>query len=240
VHTNEEGEFELILGNRQLLSVFFIVVILLGLFFTMGYIVGQHSTPLVTAEATAKTAIKPIVVESPRESPSETTHETPRESPGSASTRPSEPVRSAPITTAPQQPAEAPKAAKAEPAKAPKSEPVKSEPVKSEPVKSEPVKSAKAEKANPAAKAAATPPPASISTPSGTYLQLAATTKREADIMVDVLRQKKFSATTAQVPEKPDLFRVLVGPVAEAQVNKTKADLQSAGFPGDKSIKRTF
>ncbi len=47
-------------------------------------------------------------------------------------------------------------------------------------------------------------------------------------------------AEAAEIPEKPGLFRVLVGPMAEAQVNKTKTDLQSAGFPGDKSIKRSF
>jgi len=220
VPTNEEGEFELILGNRQLLSVFFIVVILLGLFFTMGYIVGQHSTPLVTADASAaKNAAKSVVVDSPRETapPPETPRETAPEPPP---TRPSEPVR-----TAPQQPPETPK-------------PVKPEP-KAEPAKPEPAKAAKSEKSK-AAEKKAEAPAASITTPSGTYLQLAATTKREADIMVDVLRQKKFSATTAQVPEKPDLYRVLVGPVSEGQVNKTKSDLQSAGFPGDKSIKRTF
>ena len=48
---NEDGEFELILANRQLLSVFFIVVVLLGVFFTMGYIVGRNSGT-VTAELT--------------------------------------------------------------------------------------------------------------------------------------------------------------------------------------------
>jgi hypothetical protein len=48
---NEEGEFELVLGNRQLLSGFFIVVILFGVFFTMGYIVGRHSSPPVVATA---------------------------------------------------------------------------------------------------------------------------------------------------------------------------------------------
>lgn len=42
---NEDGEYELLLGNRQLLSVFFIVVILLGTAFSMGYIVGRNSTP---------------------------------------------------------------------------------------------------------------------------------------------------------------------------------------------------
>src|SRR6266404_6365719 len=49
----DEGEFELVLGNRQLLSGFFIVVVLFGVFFTMGYIVGRHSSPapLITSAA---------------------------------------------------------------------------------------------------------------------------------------------------------------------------------------------
>lgn len=42
---NETGEFELVLGNKQLLSGFFIVVILFAVFFVMGYIVGRNSTP---------------------------------------------------------------------------------------------------------------------------------------------------------------------------------------------------
>src|SRR5579864_6864695 len=42
---NETGEFELVLGNRQLLSGFAVVAILFGVFFAMGYIVGRNSTP---------------------------------------------------------------------------------------------------------------------------------------------------------------------------------------------------
>jgi len=42
---DETGEFELVLGNKQLLSGFFIVVILFAVFFVMGYIVGRNSTP---------------------------------------------------------------------------------------------------------------------------------------------------------------------------------------------------
>ena len=42
---NETGEFELVLGNRQLLSGFFIVVLLFGVAFAMGYIVGRNSAP---------------------------------------------------------------------------------------------------------------------------------------------------------------------------------------------------
>ena len=44
--TNGDGEFELVLGNKQLLSVFFLFVMLLGLFFTMGYIIGRNSAPV--------------------------------------------------------------------------------------------------------------------------------------------------------------------------------------------------
>jgi cell division protein FtsN len=46
---NEEGEFELVLGNKELLSVLFIVVVLLGIFFAMGYVVGRNSTPVDAA-----------------------------------------------------------------------------------------------------------------------------------------------------------------------------------------------
>jgi cell division septation protein DedD len=46
---NETGEFELVLGNRQLLSGFFVVVILFAVFFVMGYIVGRNSTPQLAA-----------------------------------------------------------------------------------------------------------------------------------------------------------------------------------------------
>src|SRR5438045_7643 len=40
---NETGEFELVVGNRQLLSAFFIVVLLFAVSFAMGYVVGQNT-----------------------------------------------------------------------------------------------------------------------------------------------------------------------------------------------------
>ncbi len=40
---NETGEFELVVGNKQLLSGFFIVVLLFAVAFAMGYVVGQNS-----------------------------------------------------------------------------------------------------------------------------------------------------------------------------------------------------
>ena len=49
-----EGEYELVLGNRQLLSAFFIIVILFGVFFTMGYVVGRNSAPAAAASPTRR------------------------------------------------------------------------------------------------------------------------------------------------------------------------------------------
>ena len=102
---NEDGEFELILGNRQLLSVFFIVVILLGVFFTMGYIVGRNSGT-VTAELTPVPGVdaRPTAVEAP------------------AKAADPAPSRRAPPETAPQQPAPAAERDPEPPRREPKAE----------------------------------------------------------------------------------------------------------------------
>jgi cell division septation protein DedD len=42
---DQQREFELVLGNKQLFVVLLIVVVLLGLFFAMGYVMGRSSVP---------------------------------------------------------------------------------------------------------------------------------------------------------------------------------------------------
>jgi hypothetical protein len=192
---NEDGEFELILGNRQLLSVFFIVVILLGVFFTMGYIVGRNSGA-VTADVTPIPSVdaRPAAVETP-----------PAKAPEPA------PATSTPTETAPQQPAPTAPVTERDP----------------EPPKREPrAETRTASGSHPVA--------------GQTYLQLAATSEHEADIMVDVLRKKSFRAMAAEIEERPGTFRVLVGPITDTTANKMRADLQGAGFPGNAAIRRTF
>jgi outer membrane biosynthesis protein TonB len=218
VPKNEDGEFELILANRQLLSVFFIVVVLLGVFFTMGYIVGRNSGPPQVDIAAARKPDKPVTVEST----------TPAETAAPAATTPTPAPSAAPTRTTPQQPVEEPKP-----------EPKKPEPVvKKEPplTKKEKEKQKEKEKKEKEKPAPITPQPAS----GQTYLQLVATAKAEADVMVDVLHQKKFKAIAVEIPEKPGLFRVLVGPLPDGSLNKTKSDLQSSGFPGDKAIRKVY
>ncbi len=76
---NEEGEFELVLGNRQLISVFLIVVILLAVFFSMGYIVGRNSAPgtaTETARNTGSSAAESAQKTSPTPSSPPATQET--------------------------------------------------------------------------------------------------------------------------------------------------------------------
>lgn len=219
---NEDGEFELILGNKQLLSMFFVVVILLGVFFVMGYIVGRNSAPLggVDTASHKPSEAKPLVVDSPAKQAPPETETTPP------------PV----VATAPQLP-EKPKEKTPEPVQTAKVEPPKSEPTKPAPApkrepKAEPDQ-VKATKARPAAQSNA--PVAG-----GTYLQLVATTKHDADATVDALRKSNFQALDDEVPEKPGLFRVLVGPVPAGEYNKLKADLQAKGFPGNGAFKKTF
>jgi outer membrane biosynthesis protein TonB len=178
----------------------------------MGYIVGRNSGPAPVDVASHKPDSKPMVVESP--APVEARQDAPtpaREAPATA-----------PTTTQQQQP----------PTEEPKAEPKPEPPAKKE-------APAKKEKEKPKEKER--PAPASAQPAAGqTFLQLAATKKTEADVMVDMLRQKSFKAVAVQIAEKPDLYRVLVGPLPDGTLNKTKSDLQSSGFPGDKAIKKVF
>ena len=53
-----------------------------------------------------------------------------------------------------------------------------------------------------------------------TYLQLSAIDHDKAEIMIELLHKKNFSAIAAEIPEKPGVFRVLVGPISDADTPK--------------------
>ena len=72
------------------------------------------------------------------------------------------------------------------------------------------------------------------------YLQLVATDTSRSAAIVDELRNDGFPAVALEVPQKPSIRRVLVGPFHEGELNKTRAELRSKGFPGDSAIKRTL
>lgn len=227
---NEDGEFELILGNRQLLSVFFIVVVLLTVFFTMGYIVGRNSGG-GSEVASVKKADKPLEIPPATRTPVETpVPSPPTPTPG-------------PTTTEPKVDPSTPEAIAVSSSKP---EPPKPEPVKPEPPKPEPPKPKEKEK--PVEKPQEKPKPVEANSGSPqqpvsgqTYLQVAAVGRPEAELMTEVLGRKGFKAIHSQIPEKPALYRVLVGPYKDAAaITQAREELQKAGLKGFDAIKRTF
>lgn len=232
---NDDGEFELVLGNRQLLSVFFIVVILLGVFFTMGYIVGRNSAP-VLADVPKKTD-KPLTVDASSAAPAPEPAE-PKETPAPKETAqqlpPETHTEAAETKPGSDETSASPKPVKTTKENTPKTDKGERK-VES---KAETKIESKAESKKETARAAASN--ADEPAAGRSYLQLAATTKREADVMVDVLRQKGFKALAAEIQDRPGMFRVLVGPVPDGGRNNLRAELQKSGFPGNAAIPRTF
>lgn len=221
---NEDGEFELILGNKQLLSVFFIVVTLLAVFFAMGFIMGRSVNPVTEAHKVDNgPSDKPIVVDAkPSASNGMTTSPRPVEikPPVQVEVTKPEPVK-------PEPPAK----------KQPEPEQKKPELKKPEPKKTEAKKETKPEtkpeKADRVPEAKKPVAAASDSKPgSGTYLQVSAVGKAESELVSEVLNKKGFrTAVEHVVKDGKDLYRVLVGPVkAGAEQSKTTDELRAAGF----------
>ena len=200
---NDEGEFELVLGNRQLISVFLIVVILLGVFFSMGYIVGRNSSP---SDAGRNSAIAKSV-EPPAETPSPATSAAPPQTSAPVpETKTAAPER---VTTHAEQPA----------AEVPPPKPAPASPAKEKRSPSPPPAPARSERAS------VTGEP-----PAGDYWQVVATARPDAEIVAEALGKKGMHAIVAPAP-KEGIFRVLVGPLKDSATQaQTRTDLEAAGF----------
>lgn len=74
----DEGEFELILGNKQIIAVFVIVLLLMGLFFSIGFLAGRRSAAPADAAAKAPSNI-PITVDATKQQPAATEAAQPQE-----------------------------------------------------------------------------------------------------------------------------------------------------------------
>jgi cell division septation protein DedD len=197
---NEEGEFELVLGNRQLLSVFFIIVILMGVCLTMGYVLGRKAGP---AAGKAKSAT--IVVDPTQ--PENSTAASAALPPGDAR------VQTPPAAAIPALP-----------------EPVAAAPAQAQPPAAEtkpPVAEAKPPVSAASAASPAPDAPAGVEEPGSgqTFLQVAAARPQDAGVLAEELRKKGFPTRLAPGPQ--GLVRVLVGPVQDsAERVKTRVRLK--------------
>jgi cell division septation protein DedD len=95
--TQTDGERELVLGNKQLISLFFVVVALCGVFFAMGYMIGRNTSKSTIASLegnapapAASPAPQPQDSEPPRETaPDETQPPSPAPADSQPATAPS-------------------------------------------------------------------------------------------------------------------------------------------------------
>lgn len=195
---NDQGR-EIVLGNKQLLSMFFIVAALLGVAFTMGYIIGRNTTGVSAASNSTTTVAPPIVNKTaPIDAPDTDT------SPAPAARTESNPP--APVTG-------------------------------TQPAKPYPGNTADALTSTAPALAPVAPPSPDDTTPAssatvaaGSYLQIAALKRQDADHMVEVLRKRGYPALLGESP-KEGLFRVLVGPFKDMPaLADSKQRLKAAGI----------
>ena len=213
----EDGEFELVFGNRQLFGVLAIVVILLGIFFAMGWFargsVDQARTKATEAHKSPPDQ-NPIVMDT---------------------------VTNPQTATGPQSPVameEQPPTEQSAPAvrETPKPEPVKKESAKKESTKKEAPKKEVAEKpavpVEPAPKASAAhgldeigqPPP-------GLYAQVSAEDARAAQLTAGLLHKQGIPVRLMN-SSRPGLVRVLAGPFKNAAERTDMVQkLKGVGYP---------
>lgn len=198
---NETGEFELVLGNRQLLSGFFIVVILFAVFFVMGYIVGRNSSPSGQLAA--------------NRDPSSA-------APGPSNTRPQPASGSAPASQSP--PAAAAEPTKDDAAAIPPSEPQPT-------TQAAQPSAAKTQPPPPVAAAPAAVAAAAVEPAAGEmFLQVTSVKPRDvAETVARTLKGKGFPTSLSPGPDGKT--RVWVGPyIDRGKLGEAKAELERLGF----------
>jgi hypothetical protein len=201
MRNNETGEFELVVGDRQLLSAFFIVVLLCAVAFAMGYVVGQNAPKAgkVTAEAAP--------------APQSNTGADARPQPLPPAPAPQSAPAAAPDSSAPQ----------AETTPQPTTQPSQgSEPVRA--ASPQPAKSATSV-SSPSSTGLVGPE----DLPPGNFWQVMAVGQQTAEMFRTTLKDHGFSVILSPAPR--GLVRVLVGPYPDTQgLGKAKTDLEGAGF----------
>lgn len=207
MRNSETGEFELIIGNRMLLSAFFIVVLLFAVAFAMGYVVGQNSprSAKLAAEA-ASVSSQPPISDAQRPAPL--------------------PAASNPQPQAPADGTQAPPDAQPQPATQPAKE---GDGTAASPAPQAPAGAAQPLAQAPGAASAQTypPPPAA---PAGSYWQVIAVAQPDIDVFYKTLKDRGFP-TWVEPASAKGLMRVLVGPYKDREsMGKAKDEIEKLGF----------
>jgi len=207
-----DHETEILLGNKQLLGIFFVVAVLLGVAFAGGYLIGHGSSK--KSVATAATPAPADAAASPA-------------APGTAGGE-THSVGADPSAAEDKQAGDpSPDAvfAPTEPATTNRQKAIA--PSNTRGHKRE-------ERTSTSEEIKPTPAPASGTfTPQAgqTFLQVAAVARDEAEAVADVLHKKGFRAHAIPKPGNPKIYRVLIGPIRDTgDLSSTRDSLRHAGF----------
>jgi hypothetical protein len=207
---------ELILGNKQLLAIFFVGTLLCGVFFAVGYVVGGNSAKATgSLVADSSTAVPP---EGQRAEPAALTPVS-DPMPSNGPTGPSEAAGMVPESRMSDNPAAA------------GSIPSPSTGAQAS-TTSAPPPSQNASVAKPAPASASGSMAISVPEKGASYVQVAAQTRPAADSTAKTLARAGWPTILAESP-KPDWVEILVGPYRDGQaLADAKRKLVEAGFAG--------
>lgn len=208
-----ESETEILLGNKQLLGIFFVVAVLLGVAFTGGYLVGRGGTGKHgTSTETATVAKDEVTATAPATG-------------GQTRTLEGEP--SAPTIAA----GGADVGSSAVYRNGTGDEPAKSDSSLGR-KRSSATSNTSAKPSIREAEFKSSEEGGYVPQSGAQYLQVAAVGRDEAEAVADVLHRKGFRAHAVPKPGNPKLYRVIIGPVKDAgDLSSTREALRkSAGF----------
>ena len=192
----DDEQKEILLGNKQLLSIFFIVVVLLGVSFTIGYIIGKNTATMHAAEP-ARTAAVQTDAQPPSSSPA-----------AEPAPRREEPTPSPVASPTPSAHAAAPSVTPT----------------------THPAKPYDADTAPQPTTDAAPLPAVETAVAGGSYLQVGALKREDADNIAKVLRNRGYPTVLGE-SSKEGLFRVLVGPFKNmTDLAESKQKLKASGM----------
>jgi cell division septation protein DedD len=196
-----DNETEILLGNKQLLGIFFVVAILLGVAFYGGYMVGK--TMPGKKPATAASGQETAGTASATAGSGGETHTLSGDTSTAGEVNPTDATE--PEMTASSRP----------PLGTPK------------PRKAQPPESFASQQAETSSKTGSNFAPQ----PGQEFLQVAAVARDEALGVANVLHAKGFHAHAVPKPGNPKLYRVLIGPLRDAgDLSSTRDALRKTGF----------
>jgi hypothetical protein len=216
IDNDNDGERELVLGNKQLLGIFFVATLLCGVFFAMGYVVGGNSAKSAVAAASGDAAATPVAGQ--------------RDEPGASSNNTgANPSGADPDNYVSRSPPSTPQLPGPEPA-------LKDNPAAAQPPAAVPVVTTPTPKTAPAPLPATTTEATvyvSVPEKGARYWQVTATQRPAADALVQSLRDRHLPAILAE-SSVPKLYEVLVGPYrSDITLSDAKKKLtEIGGFDG--------